>query len=253
MAPADLDAPKLLSLHKLTRDVGQFCLPRLRAHLEALSPLFRPRRFLGDHMEGAGREGALEADKNAAELAELYRRVAVKPFDLRPELSSPIESVSTQFHLHEWEYLHPTQTDRGWHSIRVTTPLTWVLTYASPYSLSTLREVTDGKAQRDTEAVRAFVLRACVMHELFRKTPSLNELLTGLRYRVDIRKSPSFGDLPLVTIAAPFQTFRPADDLVALAGGQTFAEVLDVDSVRNLPDPIRDETLRMLQQHKLEL
>jgi hypothetical protein len=208
-------------------------------------------------MEGAGREAFAGSDKNATELQALYHSVALKPFDLRPELPTPFESVATQFHLHEWEYLHPTQTDRGWQSIRVATPLTWVVTYASPYSLSSLRDVMAGHAQRDGAAVRSFVFRACVMHELFRKTPSLKELLTALRYGVDIRKSPQFGELPFVTVSAPFHTLRPADDLVALAagmaGGQSFAEILDLDSVRNLTDPIRDETLRILDQHKIEM
>jgi hypothetical protein len=30
--------------------------------------------------------------------------------------------------LYEWEYLHQTNTDRNWRSIKVTSPLTWVLT-----------------------------------------------------------------------------------------------------------------------------
>jgi hypothetical protein len=247
----------LIQLRVPTRELSEKQAARLRASLDALAPLFRPRRFLGDLMEGAGKEAAAGAGKNAAELQDLYRRVAVKPFDLRPELPTPFESVSTSFHLHEWEYLHPTQTDRGWHSIRVTTPLTWAVAYASPYALTTLRDVLAGNAQPDTEAVRAFVFRACVMHELFRKTPSLTDLLTALRYRVEVRTSPQFGDLPFVTISAPFRTFRPPDNLVALAagmaGGQMFAEILDVESVRGLADPVRDDALRILAQHKLEV
>jgi hypothetical protein len=257
MTPQPISADQLLELRTATQILSQGLVSRLREFLDALSPLFRPRRFLGDQMEGAGREAAVGADRNAAELQELYRRVAVKPFDLRPELRTPLESVATQFHLHEWEYVHPTQTDRGRQSIRVSTPLTWVLTYASPYSLTSLRDVVAGSGQRDTDAVRSFVFHACVMHELFRKTPSITELLTALRYTVEVRKSPHFGELPLVTVSAPFRTFRPPDNLVALAagmaGGQSFAEVLDIESVRNLADPVKVETLRILDQHKIEI
>jgi hypothetical protein len=208
-------------------------------------------------MEGAGREAAVGADQNATALRELYRRVAIKPFDLRPELPNTLESIATTFQLHEWEYLHPTQTDRGWQSIRVSTPLSWVLTYASPYSIATLRDVIGGNAQRDTEAVRAFVLRACVMHELFRKTPAIAELLSALRYHVEVKSSPQFGELPFITISAPFRTFRPADSLVAtaagMAGTQAFAEILEVESVRTLSDPLKDETLGILEQHKIDI
>lgn len=253
---ADKISPdQLLELRSATQAVSQSVSARLRFHLEALASLFRPRRFLGDHIEAPSREAASGADKNAAELKELYRRVAIKPFDLRPELSTPLESVATQFHLHPWEYPHPIETTgRGWQTIRITTPLTWVLTYASPYSPAVLRDVIDGSAQRDTEAVRAFVFRACVMHELFRTTPSIGDILTALRYKVEIRKLPQFGELPLVTIASPFRTFRPPDDLVMLAagmaGGQTFAEVLDLDSVNSLSDPLKEDALRILNRNQ---
>ena len=255
--PLDLDASKLLSLHGLTRDVSAACLKQLKAHLETLAPLFRPRRLLGDHMEGAGKEGVAGADKNLAELQELYRKVAVKPFDLRPELKAPLESVATQFQFHEWEYGHAAKTPKGWEQIRVTAPLTWVVTFASPYSINTLADVVAGNAARDTDAVRSFVLNSCLMAELIRKFPALTDLLAGLRYKVETRRSPQLGDLPLVTISAPFQTARPSDDLVVmaagLAGGASFNEVLDLASVANLADPIRDETLKILSQHKIEL
>jgi len=249
----DLEPAKLLSLHGLTKDVAQSCLRHLKIHIDAMAPLFRPRRFLGDHIEGAGKEAAAAADRNLADLKALYARVAVKEFDLRPELRTPLESVGTQFQFDEWEYTHAAETDRGWRSIRVTTPLTWVLSYGSSYSLATLRATFAGSGQRDAEAVRTFVLRACLMHELFAKLPSLGDLLSGLRYRVEVRESPQLGGLPLVTISAPFKTFRPPDRLVAMAsgvaGGASFTEVLDVASVHNLADPLRDEALAILQSN----
>jgi hypothetical protein len=255
--PLDLEPAKLLSLHGLTKEVSQACLRHLKTQLEAMAPLFRPRRYLGDHIDSTGKEAVPGADRNLADLQELYASVAVKAFDLRPELRAPLESVGTQFQFDEWEYPHAAETDRGWQSIRVTTPLTWVFSYATSYSLATLRGVVTGSGQRDIDAVRAFVLRACVMHELFAKIPALVSLLEGLRYKVEVRRSAQLGELPLVTISAPFRTFRPADKLVAiaagLAGGASFAEVLDVDSVRNLSDPLRDETIEILNRHKEEI
>jgi hypothetical protein len=222
-----------------------------------MGPLLRPRRFLSDHIEAAGKEVVPAADRNFADLQELYARVAVKTFDLRPELRSPLESVATQLQFDEWEYTHATETDRGWQSIRVTAPLTWVVSYASSYTLSTLRSVVMGNGQRDSEAIRAYVLHACLVHELFAKIPSLSELLAALRFKVEVRKSAQLGEFPLVTISAPFKTFRPADKLVAmasgLAGGTSFSEVLEVESVKNLGDPLRDQALKILEQHKVEI
>jgi hypothetical protein len=252
----DLEPAKLLGLHGLTRNISKACLRHLKTHIEAMAPLFRPRRFLGDHMEGSGKEGVASMDHNLAELQELYARVAVKPFNLRPELRAPLESVTTQFQFDEWEYVHATETDRGWQSIRVTTPLTWVLSYGSPYSLATLRGVVSGDGQRDPEAIRAFILRACLMQQLFVKIPALTDLLTGLRYKVEVRKSPQLGELPLVTVSAPFRTVRPPDKLVALAsglaGGASFAEIVDTDSVWNLSDPLRDEALEIVKKQQAE-
>lgn len=227
----------------------------VETQLEAMAPLFRPRRILGDYIESTGKEVVPAADRNLADLQELYARVAVRPFDLRPEFRTPLESVATQLQFDEWEYTHATSTGQGWQPIRVTTPLTWVISYASPYTFSAVRGVVMGNGQRDSEAIRIFVLHACLMHELFAKVPALTKLLTALRYRVEIRKSPQLGDLPLVTISAPFDTFRPPDELVALAsglaGGTSFAEVLDVESVHNLPDPLRDQTLKLIEKHKI--
>jgi hypothetical protein len=253
----DLEPAKLLSLHSLTKEISQACQRRLKSQVEAMAPLFRPRRFLGDHIDSTGKESVAGADRNLAELQELFARVAVKPFDLRPELRKPLESVSTQFQLDEWEYTHATQTGRGWNSIRVSTPLTWVLSYGTSYSLGTLRGVVSGVGQRDPEAVRAFVLRACLMFELFEKLPAITGLLESLRYKIEVRRSPQLGDLPLVTLSAPFRTFRPSDELVAtaagLAGGASFTEVLDLDSIRNLSDPLRDEAIEILSRHQVEI
>jgi len=50
---------------------------------------------------------------------------------------------------------------------------------------------------------------------------------------------------------------RPPDNLVTvasgLAGGAAFAEVLDLDSIRNLRDPLREEVTGILRNHGQEL
>jgi hypothetical protein len=255
-APA-LNIEQLLQLHALTKDVAKHCQKQLRTYLDTTAMLFRPRRILGDAIEGSERESSTNAERNVAELRELFRSVALRPFDLRPELSVPIQSISTQIQLNEWEYIHTTKTDRGWQNIKVTAPLTWVITYVSPYSLSILRQVLAGKEERNADSVRAFVLRACLMHLHFTKFPGLMDLFAGLRYRVEIRKSPELGDLPLVTVSAPFATLRPPDQLVTvasgLAGGASFAELLDLESVRQIRDPLREDIAAVFKSHGQEL
>jgi hypothetical protein len=256
--PADtLNVEQLLQLHTLTKDVAKVCQKQLRGFLDTMALLFRPRRILGDAIEGSERESVGSSDRNAAELREFYRKVAPRPFDLRPELNLPLESVSTQLQLYEWEYLHQIKTDRGWRSIKVTSPLTWVVAYSSNYSLTMVRQVLAGSEERDPEAVRAFVLRACLMHLHFTKFPAIADLLAGLRYRVEVRQTPETGDLPLVTLSAPFSTLRPPDSLVTvasgLAGGASFAEVLDLATVKGMADPLREQVAAIFRTHGQEL
>jgi hypothetical protein len=252
-----LNIEQLLQLHTLTKEVAKLCQKQLRDYLDTIALLFRPRRILGNAIEGSERESVGGSERTLTDLRELYRKVAVRPFDLRPELNIPLESVSTQMQLYEWEYLHQTKTDRDWRSIKVTSPLTWVLSYSSTYSLAMLRQVLAGQEERDSDAVRAFVLRACLLHVHFTKFPAIADLLAGLRYRVEVRHSPEMGELPLVTISAPFSTVRPSDSLVTiasgLAGGASFAEVLDLGTVQNLQDPLRQQVAAIFRKHGQEL
>ena len=253
----DINVEQLLRLHTLTKEVAQFCQKQLRGYLDTMALLFRPRRILGEAIEGGERETAAGADRTLSELRDLYRKVAARPFDLRPELTVPLESISTQMQLYEWEYPHQTKTDRGWQSIKVTAPLTWVIAYSSPYSLSMIRQVLAGKEERNAKAVEAFVLRACVLHLQFAKLPAIADLFSGLRYKVEVRRSPEMGELPLVTVSAPIATLRPPDNLVTvasgLAGGASFAEVVDLGNIKQLQDPLREEIAAIFRSHGQEL
>jgi len=52
--PAEaLNVEQLLHLHNLTKDVSKFCQKQLRSYLDTAALLFRPRRMLGDAIEGA--------------------------------------------------------------------------------------------------------------------------------------------------------------------------------------------------------
>jgi hypothetical protein len=101
------------------------------------------------------------------------------------------------------------------------------------------------------------VLRACLLDLHLTKLPAISDLLAGLHYRVEVRHSPELGELPLVTISAPFRTIRPPDHLVTMAsgltGGDTFTEVLDIESVRARRDPLRDAVAVILRNHGQEI
>jgi hypothetical protein len=249
-AVSSLTHEQLPRLHSLTAELQRVCRAQLRTYLDALAPLFRPRRILGEHMEGAGKESVLGADQHLNELRDLYYKACGRPFDLRKELESPLESVGTQMQIYEWEYVCDVRNDRESRTINVVAPLTWVLTYPSTYTLSMLRQVVAGKHERDAEGVRAFVLRACLLHQMFAKLPELTALFGGLRYQVEIRKSPQLGDLPLVTLTAPIRTIRPGNDLLlaatGLSGRTGFEEVIDEYQAAHISDPLQAQVLKIL-------
>ena len=248
-----LTIERLLELHNLTKDVAAHFERNLRSILDATAPLFRPRRFLGDHMEGQGKESLIGADQNVAELRAIFAKTAGNPFNLRKELPSPLHSVSSQVQIYPWEYYHEVKG----RMIHVTAPLTWVLTFPSTYSLSMFRAVVAGKQEPDPDSLRTFVLNAVIMHELIRHHSSLVTLLASTRYRLEVRKSPMLGELPLVTLSAPFDTMRPNDDLVSLAaglsGGSAFQEIVDLDQAREGRDPVRDQLAAILEKHGQQL
>jgi hypothetical protein len=246
----NLTHEQLPRLHNLTAQVQKICRGQLKSYLDALAPLFRPRRVLGDRMEGAGKESVTGADQTYAELREIYFKACRRPFDLRKDLPNPLESVGTQIGLYEWEYVYDVRTERESRSITVVSPLTWVITYPSTYSLSMLRQVIAGKQERDAEGVRTFVLRSCLMHLQFLKLPDLKALFEGLRYHIEVRKSPQLGELPLVTVSAPIRTVRPADDLLlaatGLSGRTGFEEVIDDYQAAHIADPLQAQILKVL-------
>lgn len=245
---------ELARLHTVTSEIVNICRGQLRGYLDGLALLFRPRRILGNHVDGAGKETVTGADQNLAELRETYFKACGRPFDLRRELNAPIEAPPTQIQLYEWEYLHEIRTERDRKTVTIVRPLTWVLAYPSTYSLSMVRQVVAGKQERDAESIHSFVLRACLMSLLFTKLPELLKLFDGLRFIVEVQKSPQLGDAPFVTVSAPVQTIRPSDDLIltatGLSGRTSFVEVVDEQQARHLSDPLRDRILRVFEDYR---
>ena len=111
-AGQEFSSEQLGRLHSITQQVEKVCRTQLWSYLDAMAPLFRARRVLGNHMEGAGKETVSSADQALNELREVFIKACGRPFDLRKELTLPLESVPTQLQLHQWEYLHEIPSDK---------------------------------------------------------------------------------------------------------------------------------------------
>ncbi len=73
---------QLPRLHEVTQQIEKTCKAQLRTYIDALAPLFRPRRVLGNHMEGTDKENVPAADRNMNDLRELFFKACGRPFDL---------------------------------------------------------------------------------------------------------------------------------------------------------------------------
>src|SRR5215472_9306774 len=76
-------------LRAMTQQIQEICRTQLRAYLDGLAPLFRPRLLLGKYIEGAGKETVLNADQNINDLRDIFFKACGRPFELRKDMPVP--------------------------------------------------------------------------------------------------------------------------------------------------------------------
>jgi hypothetical protein len=249
-AGKSLTFEQLADLREKTEAVSQFLQQQLQGYLETLRPLLAPRRLLGKYT--GVKEDVAGADRAFAQLQEQYRGVCAKPFTLPPELDAdPLSNIDNRLDLYPWEYTHQAKGESETKPITITSPVCWVLTYGSEYTLSQVTRTLAGREQRRSNAVRQFVVNTLVMHAMLARFPNITQLLTDLRYGIQTEKSPALGDLPLVTIRSCLPSFRPADTLMLTAirfsGVPAFIELIDIETLNTLQDPLKLRLEKILQ------
>jgi hypothetical protein len=95
------------------------------------------------------------------------------------------------------------------------------------------------------------VVNALVMQLFLARYPGISQLLSDLRFQIQVDKCPGLGTLPFVTLDACLPSFRPADNLILMAtrfsGVSNFVELIDVDVVNTLQDPLRSRIEELLR------
>jgi hypothetical protein len=99
--------------------------------------------------------------------------------------------------------------------------------------------------------VRQFIVSALVMRLCIERFPGLVQLFSDLRYHIRVEKISGLGELPFVTITSCLSSFRPADEVILQAtrfsGVPAFIELVDIDSVPLLEDPLKARLEQLLQ------
>ena len=128
-------------------------------------------------------------------------------------------------------------------AISMTSPLRWVVSFSSAYTLSQVRQAIAGKGERRPEHIRQFVVNALVTQLVITHTPGLAPLFTDLRYQLQTDSLPDLPKLPLTTITSGLPSFRPGDELILSAtnfsGVPAFIELIDIDALSHLQDPLK--------------
>lgn len=233
---------ELTELRRRTEVISKFLQDQLMAHLETLRPILSPERVFGRY--AAGKVDSALGERALAQIQQSYRPFSARPFDVPSEFDAHwLTLVGSRIALYPWEYPYEVKTDRESRAVSMSSPVRWVMSYTSGYTLSQLRQDLAGKGERRPEHVRQFVVNALVTQLVIGHTPGLAPLLADLRYQIQTDYAPDLPKLPLTTITSGVASFRPADDLILAATGfsgvPAFIEVVDTAALSQLHDPLR--------------
>jgi hypothetical protein len=247
----------LLVLRKLTRAITEVVRAQMAEHLATLTPLLKPTAVLGEYVQGGQKEGTRKADKAFRDLEALYQSVCTaKPFNLPREMPTPPLSIlSTGLEITSYDYPHQVKTDSTNRTIKVRAPLTWTLTYTG-YGPARLQELLNTK-MRSNEEVQKIALSYLALHVVLANQPGLSKIFESMHFPVATVKMQEFGDLPVTRIGASVVTRRPTDavivESVELTGMDVFEEVVELEEIERLRDPMRESLMRVAREQAPEL
>jgi hypothetical protein len=241
----------LLVLRKLTRAIADAVRAQLMEHLATLTPLLQPQGVFGEYIQAAPKEPSHKADQAFKELKAIYDAVSpAKPLNLRRELTPPFGFSNLSLEITPVDYVHVVPTETGNRKISVRSPLTWTLTYGG-FSPPRLQEVLDQQVRGDE--LQRWILSYLLVHLVMKHRPGMVQILQALRFPVTASTSPEFGELPMTRIGVGISTVRPSDAVVLesaeLTGMDAFEEVVNVDDIPRLQDPLKERLLEITRKH----
>ncbi len=236
-------------LREASQQISQHLQKRLSGYLSTLSPLFAPRKVLGEFMQSAFTDKVPGADNRFVELEESFKTICRDGFDLSAKLTTPVPNIKNQLEIENWQYRYQVGGEGG-RTATITSPVRWVLSYGGGYTLSDLMEQRAQGQEPSGDEVKSLVLRSLTMAKLVEISPAVSELMRDLRFPVAVEASVDAGNVPGVVIAAQLPTFRPQDELIEtviqLSGMPVFEELVDLEGIAGLNDPFKDEVLALV-------
>ena len=101
------------------------------------------------------------------------------------------------------------------------------------------------------------MLAYLVVHVVVANQPGVSQILDALHFPLSTSKSPEFGELPMTRISSAISTSRATDDLIIqsaeLSGMDAFEEVVNVDDIARMRDPLKERLLEIVRSQAPEL
>ena len=92
-----------------------------------------------------------------------------------------------------------------------------------------------------------------MLHVAFQQR-GVHELFAALRFPVSTHHDPVLGNLPITVISSAAATVRPPDDTIIesteISGTDTFEEVIDLEAIEKLEDPVRARLAALIREHE---
>lgn len=242
----------LLTRRKLTRAVAEAAKVRLTEHLTAVMPLLRPAAVLGENVHGGLREPSKRTDRALKTLLALYERVATAPpFNLPREVKPPFNVGSGALEITPVDYEHVASVGSAARTIVVRSPLTYVLSYTG-WSPAKVKEIAANK-MRSTDELQKAVLSYLALHVIVNEQPELVRVFDALRFPITQTSMAGLGELPITRIGLAVPTTRPSDAVLIesaeLTGMDAFEELVDIDDVEALADPLHTHLRELARAH----
>ena len=244
------DIPRLITLRKLTSALSDHFGKQLSEYLKHLAPLLHPRTLLGELIRGE-KLSAKGQDLAFQELLKLYQSIGpVRPFNTLPELKPPLDIFSVVPEITPASYVYtPAGSSK---KITIRQPLKWVLSYKD-LSPQRLRELIVSHGRSGGMELQSALLHVLVMHQITAKSIGISPIFGALRMPLVTETLDEFGKLPLTYVTLPIATVSPPDDLIMMnteiAGTSTFEEVVDLDGIAKLSDPLTAQVLGIVEEH----
>jgi hypothetical protein len=144
------------------------------------------------------------------------------------------------------------KSDQESRDIVITPPLKWVLSYAG-FGPRRLKELIAQQKTAVGNELQLCVLHYLVMHVTLACRPDVVRIFEALRCPITTDYVAEFGKLPITYVQCAVPTLRPADEIMIqsaeISGTPAFEEVVSVEGILNLQDPLKQRLMKLIQEH----